>query len=78
MVGSGSTGRIVTAIDRVAQEKGHEGFIAYGRGEPSATNQYRVGSAKDIWLHGAKSLLFDAHGLGSKRATIAFIKGERK
>jgi len=70
VAGSGSTGRIVSAIGRVAQERGHDILVAYGRGECKEEHCIRVGNGIDIWLHGVKSVLGDAHGLGSRRATL--------
>lgn len=73
--GTGSTGRIATDIEAILQEKGHESFIAYGRGTPqNADAPIRIGSTKDNYTHVAKTRLFDQHGFGSAKATEEFIK----
>lgn len=73
-VNSGSTGRIAEDIGRTLLENGHESYIAYGRGDrPSQSKTIKIGSQKDVYKHGVKTLLFDKHGLGSKQATRNFI-----
>ena len=76
--GIGSTGRICTDLAREYESKGYEVKIAYGRDEtvPERFKKYavRIGSDIDVKFHGAKSKLFDAHGLGSIRATKEFLK----
>lgn len=75
--GIGSTGRICTNLADEFRKNGHDVRIAYGRG--SVPNQYshyaiRIGNALDEIVHGARSRLFDEHGLGSVLATKRFIK----
>lgn len=75
VVNSGSTGRIAEEIGQSAIAAGWESYIAYGRNErPSSSKLIRIGSDKDIKLHGLQTRLFDRHGLGSKDATTAFIR----
>jgi len=75
VVNSGSTGRIAEEIGQTAIAAGWESYIAYGRNErPSSSKLIRIGSDKDIKLHGLQTRLFDRHGLGSKDATTAFIR----
>lgn len=72
---SGSTGRIAEEIGNVLMKHGHESYMAYGRGNrPSKSKRIKIGTPKDIYQHGVQSLLFDKHGLGSKKATKTFIK----
>ena len=73
-VGSGSTGHIVRAINEAAESRGHEAYVAYGRGHSKERNHIHVGHSLDLALHGAMSLLGDAHGLGSRRATLGLTK----
>lgn len=77
-VGWNSTGRIAEDIGKLAIEHGWLSTIAYGRnmnGTPASTSQLvRVGSNKDIILHGIATRLFDRHGLHSRKATINLIK----
>lgn len=78
---TGSTGRIAEGIGGVLLEHGHESWIAYGRRAGTSSSQlYRIGTSRDIYVHGLRSLLFDGQGLGSARATrqlIGFIKSRR-
>jgi putative colanic acid biosynthesis glycosyltransferase len=72
--GIGSTGRIATDIDKILKEKGHESYIAYGRGEArNCDTSIRIGSRFDNYMHVVKTRLFDKHGFGSKKATEEFI-----
>lgn len=75
VVNSGSTGRIAEEIGQMAIKAGWESYIAYGRNErPSSSKLIKVGTNKDIKLHGLQTRLFDRHGLGSKGATTDFIR----
>lgn len=69
-VNSGSTGRITEDISRILIENGHESYIAYGRGNPSSKSSLiKIGNKWDVYTHGLKTLVFDRHGFGSKKAT---------
>lgn len=75
IVNSGSTGRIAENIGLVLQASGHESYLAYGReGQLSQLRTIKIGSQWDVYAHGAKTLLTDKHGFGSKQATRDFIK----
>lgn len=75
VINSGSTGRIGEEIGQTAIAAGWESYIAYGRNErPSSSKLIKIGSDKDIKLHGLQTRLFDRHGLGSKGATTDFIR----
>jgi putative colanic acid biosynthesis glycosyltransferase len=72
---SGSTGRIAEEIGNVLIAKGHDSFIAYGRGTAkSNSNLIKIGSEKDVYLHGAYTILTDRHAFASTAATKVFIK----
>ena len=76
---SGSTGRIAENIGSVLQEAGHRTYMAYGRAsQDSRLETIKIGSQWDIYAHGAKTLLSDKHGFGSRRATKAFLKEVEK
>lgn len=76
---SGSTGKIAEQIGVLAQNNGWDCYMAYGRwAYNSSLKLYRVGSKTDVYLHGLKSILFDRHGLGSKRATQTLINEIQK
>lgn len=72
-----STGRICTDLATALEKKGHTVKIAYGRGHvPDEFQRFavRIGTNKDIWLHGVKARMFDACGFGSEIATKQFLK----
>lgn len=77
-VGWNSTGRIIEDIGKLAIERGWLSTIAYGRnvnGAPASLSKLvRIGNARDIFLHGVGTRLFDRHGLYSHKATLEFIK----
>jgi putative colanic acid biosynthesis glycosyltransferase len=73
-VNSGSTGRIAEDIGQVFMAEGHESYIAYGRNDrPSQSELIKIGSQKDVLLHGAISAVFDRHGFGSAAATRQLV-----
>ena len=72
-----STGRICTDLAEALEKQGHEVKIGYGR--ESVPEKYRrfavrISSETEVKLHGVKARLFDADGLGSKRATARFLR----
>ena len=72
-----STGRICTDLAAEMESQGHEVKIAYGREVvPKRFEKYavRIGNDIGVYLHLLESQLFDAHGLGSKKATREFLK----
>ena len=75
--GQGSHGRICTDLLDILHELGHDGRIAYGRG--NAPTQYadyavRVGSKVDTYFHAASSRIFDNAGFCSGRATEKLLQ----
>lgn len=73
-VNSGSTGRIAEDIGRVLIAKGHESYIAFGRGnQESHSKTIKIGSNQDVNWHGVLTLLTDRHGFGSVKATKQLI-----
>ena len=74
-VNTGSTGRIAEEIGQRAIAAGYDSYIAYGRtARESKSKLIRIGTELDYYLHVLKSLLFDAHGFGSKIATKRFVE----
>jgi len=74
-VNSGSTGRIAEDIGKTLIFRGHESFIAFGRGNQKSNSKLiRIGNKLDFYVHGIISLFTDRHGFGSKRATRKFLK----
>ncbi len=71
-----STGRICTDLATQLEKQGHTVKIAYGR--DIVPNEFkhlavRIGTDRDVKMHGIKTRLFDGMGLGSRKATEAFI-----
>ena len=73
VVSTGSTGRIVEAIDRVASARGHKVLTGHGRGRSTTPSHVRIGSDLGVGVHAIKSFLFDGHGLASRSATMRYI-----
>ncbi len=72
----GSTGRIAEHIGILAKEQGWNVYIAHGaryKGK-SALQTIQVVTEKEEKLHALKSMAFDAHGLGSKKATEKLVE----
>ena len=70
-----STGKICEDIAKVAQTKGWQTYIAYGRwAKPSVSEVRRVGNEWDMYMHFAGHRFFDCEGLGSERATKNLIR----
>lgn len=79
--GRGSTGKIAFELAAMLEANCIDSRILYGIGTaPDACARFaqRMGSDSDVRLHSALSQLFDAEGLGSRRATreaIRWIRG---
>ena len=72
---SGSHGRIVEEIGRLAIDRGWESYVAYGRyAKTSSSHLVRIGNMWDERLHAIESRLLDNHGLASKHATRVLIE----
>lgn len=77
--GHGGTGGIAANIHAILVSQGHASTVAYGR--PVAIDcdrTIRIGGPLDIYLHGARTRILDAHGFGSATATKTFIEQIRK
>lgn len=71
----GSIGKISEHISDLILKEGWESYIAYGReAKESKSNSFRIGSEKDLMLHGLSTRLFDNHGFASATATENLIK----
>ncbi|WP_028904487.1 glycosyltransferase [Prevotella sp. P6B4] len=72
----GSTGRIAEQIGVLAQKNGWNAYLAHGTRYVSGSQlkTIRVSSSFEEKAHGVKSLLLDAHGLGSVNGTKAFVE----
>ena len=77
VAGIRSTGRICTDLAEILERSGHECRVAYGREhvpEKHSRLAVKIGTSRDVKLHGIKARLFDAAGFGSRRATRRFIE----
>ena len=74
-VNMGSVGRRAEEIGNMLLEKGDESFIGVSSRIPRPSNSQliTIGNQTDVFFHGIKSRLFDAHAFGSKGATENFI-----
>ena len=73
--GYGSTGKIAYDLCKVLESNGHECVVAYGRGNaPKDIKTIKIGTDKDVKIHGAASRITDKHGFYSKNVTKKFIK----
>lgn len=71
---SGSTGRINEGIMSVFANENFEVKSYFGRGKDlSNFSTEHLGNLTDLCFHGLKSVVFDAHGLGSRRVTSRFV-----
>ena len=72
---SGSTAMICRTLSEKLCAHGVEVVIAYGRGADAPEFEtHRIGSDADVYAHGLRTRLLDAHGFGSRRATEKFVK----
>ena len=76
--GVGSTGKICESLAKEMEQQGHNVKIAcspfYSISSDGRKYAYTIGSKKDVYTHYLKTRTIDAHGFGSKNATIQFIK----
>ena len=72
----GSTGRIAEQIGSLARSGGWDTYIVHGARYVNKSDMYslQVVTPLEERLHAIKSMLFDAHGLGSTRATRRVIR----
>ncbi len=75
IVGTGSTGRLITGLCRALSEEGAESLVCYGRkSAPGDVSCYRIGSDRGVYVHGMISRLTDRHGLYSSGAAKALVR----
>lgn len=70
-----STGKIAEQLGTLAKKQGWDCYVAHGPRfkKESALKSYEVEDTFGEKIHWAKSLLFDAHGLSSTKATEKFV-----
>lgn len=72
----GSTGKISEQVGLMMKQRGWDVYLAHGarRVNPSELKTIPFSSVKGEYLHALKSLLFDADGLGSTKATKRLVE----
>lgn len=75
-LGVGSTGRITESIGALAMERGWDCYIAHGSRYAGSTKMHSIPVVTKLgeYRHALRSLLFDAHGLGSVCETKRLIR----
>lgn len=72
--GTGSTGKIAVSLYKLAQNNGHDPYIAYGRGNsPSNVNGYKIGTFLDFGTHVLSNFFLGNSGFASQTATKHFL-----
>ncbi len=64
--GYGSTGRIAIDIHNTLRKRGHESFIAFGRGDAIGIDEkyvIKIGNKLDFYSHALQSRILDNHGV---------------
>ncbi|MCR5651461.1 MAG: glycosyltransferase [Lachnospiraceae bacterium] len=75
IVGTGSTGRLVSGLCGMLSKKSIDSIVCYGRGKADDGIQtFRIGRDMDVYIHGALSRITDRHGLYSDAATKTLLK----
>lgn len=73
--GHGSTGVIAVEIAQRLEAKGHETYIAYGQGDSTYPNSYKVGSVIENKFHALwYTRILGKEGYGTIRGTKKFLK----
>lgn len=71
---SGSTGRISAEISRLAEQRGHDVYFAYGRGgHPDDIHGFKIGNRIDFICHVLLNFFRGKSGYGSKSVTKRFL-----
>lgn len=75
-LGVGSTGRITESIGALAMERGWDCYIAHGSRYAGSTKMHSIPVVTKAgeYRHALKSMLFDAHGLGSVCETKRLLR----
>lgn len=80
--GRGSTGRICQELSEMVREHGGKAVTAYGRAGNTWKSvlpySKRIGADSDVAVHGLLTRIFDAQGLGSRKATEDFVSWMRR
>ncbi len=71
----GSTGRIAATVARLASDRGHDVYFAYGRGShPDDIAGYKIGNRADFVCHVLLNFFKGRSGFGSVTVTRRFLK----
>ncbi len=72
--GTSSTGRTYMEREQLLVKKGHDVKTAYGNGHNDTENSFRIGSDRDIKLHGLLSRITGLQAYFSKNATKRLLE----
>lgn len=74
-----STGTIVEDISKVAQKRGWDTYVCYGRkAMPGVNKEYRIGSKLELIWHYIENRILDNEGLASRFATYRLLRYIKK
>lgn len=72
---TGSTGRIMENIGKLAISNGWKSYVAFGRASnKSDSNEIIIGKPHDKYINVLNSRIFDNHGFNAKKATNNLVK----
>ncbi len=75
IVGTGSTGRLISGLCRMLSKKDTDTLVCYGRGRADdKVATFRIGRNLDVYMHGVISRITDRHGLYSTGPTKILLK----
>lgn len=69
-----STGRTCSEVKNALETRGHEGFVAYGKGRHTDYNTYRIGSDIEYYVHNLMSRITGLQGYFSFFATKRLLR----
>ncbi|MBQ7464627.1 MAG: glycosyltransferase [Lachnospiraceae bacterium] len=75
IVGTGSTGRLISGLCGMLSKKDTDTLVCYGRGRADdSVATFRIGRDFDVYMHGVMSRITDRHGLYSTGPTRILLK----
>lgn len=69
-----STGRTCSEVKKALEARGHQGFVAYGKGKHDNENTYRIGSDIEYYFHNLLSRITGLQGYFSFLATKRLLR----
>ena len=73
--GTGSTGKIMASLHKIAQKEGFDMYASYGRGNAASDiHEYKIGNHLDFFQHVLINFFLGKSGFGSKAVTRRFLQ----